>query len=298
MKLSKEIRIALVAIAAIAAFILGAQFLKGKNFLKPEKTYFAHYNNADNLTASSSVFFKGMKVGRVDKMEFVGTRNPRIRATIVINERLDIPKNSIARITTADMLGTKIVEIIFSDENEFLKSNDTLIGEIEVGMIAELTAQFMPMKDKIERLVLSLDTLVTSINAIFNEEAQHRIQSSIGDMSIALMNVRQLVGAVHKMVNDERENVSKILENFAQISENLNEADFAKTVKDLQNTLAQTENLIKTLNEGGGTAGQLLNDQKLYDELTNSAANLSKLLEDMQKNPKRYVHFSLFGRKN
>jgi phospholipid/cholesterol/gamma-HCH transport system substrate-binding protein len=298
MKISKEIRIAIVAVATIVAFILGAQFLKGRNFLKPEKTYFAYYDNADNLTASSSVFFKGMKVGRVDKMEFVGTRNPRIRATIVINERLDIPTNSVARIATADMLGTKIIELIFGNETDVLKNGDTLIGEVGIGMIAELTTQLMPIKDKIESLAVSLDTLVTSINSIFNEDTKRRIQNSIWDMSIALMNAQHLIGAVHKVVKDERENIGKILENFANISENLNEADFAKTVKNLQNMLSQTEQLIKNLNEGEGTAGQLLNDKKLYEELTNSAANLSKLLDDLQKNPKRYVNFSLFGRKN
>jgi phospholipid/cholesterol/gamma-HCH transport system substrate-binding protein len=298
MKISKEIKIAIVSIATIVAFILGANFLKGKNFLKPEKTYFAFYDHADNLTASNSVFLKGMRVGRVDKLEFVGMRNPRIKATIVINERLDIPKNTIARIATADMLGTKIIELIFSDEQEFLRSGDTLIGEVEVGMIAEITSQLLPMKDKIESLATSLDTLVTAMNTMLNEDAQRRIQNAIWDMSIAVMNVRHLVQAMNSVVNTEREKISTILENFANVSENLNNADFASTVNNLQNTLAQTEQLIKNLNDGEGTATLLLNDPKLYEELTKSTTNLGNLLEDMQANPRRYVHFSLFGRRS
>jgi phospholipid/cholesterol/gamma-HCH transport system substrate-binding protein len=298
MKISKEIRIAIVSIATIVAFIIGANFLKGRNYFKPEKTYFAFYDNANNLTASCSVFFRGVKVGRVDKLEFVGTRNPQIKATIVVNERLDIPKNTIARITTADMLGTKIIELIFSDEEDILKSGDTLIGEIQVGMIDELTTQLMPMKDKFESLTLSLDTLVTTMNAILNEDAQRRIQNSIWDISIALNNVKHLTQAMNSIVNSERQNLNKILENFAQISENLSKVELENTVNSLQNTLAQTEQLIKNLSEGEGTAALLLNDPQLYEELTKSTANLGNLLEDMQKNPRRYVHFSLFGRRS
>ncbi|MDR1951550.1 MAG: MlaD family protein [Bacteroidales bacterium] len=298
MKISKEIRIAIVSIITIVAFILGANFLKGKNFLKSEKTYYAYYDDVNNLIASNSVFFKGMKVGRVDKLEFVGTQNPRIKATIVINERLDIPKNTIARISIADLLGTKIIELILSSETEILKSGDTLIGEVEVGMMTELTTQLMPMKDKLEQLATSLDTLVTTINAMFNEHAQHQIQNGIRDMSIALMNVKHLTFAMNNILDDERPNLEKILKNFAEISEDLNKIEFSNTVSSLQKTLAETEGLIKKLSDGDGTVGHLLNDQKLYDELTNSAANLSKLLDDLQANPKRYVHFSLFGRKN
>ncbi|MDR0437211.1 MAG: MlaD family protein [Bacteroidales bacterium] len=298
MKLSKEIRIAIVSIITIVAFILGANFLKGRNFFKPEKTLYVYYDDANNLIASSSVFFKGMKVGRVDKLEFVGTLNPRIRATIIINERLDIPRNSIARIATADLLGTKIVELILSSETEFLKDGDTLIGEVEVDMITEITTQLMPMKDKIESLATSLDVFVTAMDATFNEQAQRQIQSSIRDLSVSLNNAKNLTSSANKLLDDQRENVDKILKNFAKISEDLNKVEFSNTVTSLQSTLAQTEELIKKLNSGEGTAGQLLHDQRLYDELTNSATNLNKLLEDLNANPKRYVHFSLFGRKS
>ena len=298
MNISKEVRIAIVSIVAIIAFILGANFLKGRNFLKPERTFYAFYDNANNLISSSAVFVSGMKVGRVSKLEFVGPRDPRIKATIVINERLDIPKNSIARIATADLLGTRIIELIFSDETEFLRSGDTLIGDVEVTMMEEVFSQLMPMKDKIEGLVTSLDTLTNAMVAIFNEQAQQRIQNSIRDLSTSLANVRNLTSTANRMLNNQHENVAKILENFAKISEDLNNANFATTVNALQNTLAQTDSLIKNLNEGEGSAGRLLNDQRLYDELTNSAANLSRLLEDMQANPRRYVQFSLFGRRS
>jgi len=298
MKISKEIRIALIALITITAFVLGANFLKGKNFLKPEKTYFAYFDDANNLIPSSSVFLKGMKVGRVSKLEFEGTRNPRIKATIVINERLDIPKNTVARIATADLLGTKIVELIFSDENEFLKNGDTMIGEVETSMMNEITSQLMPMKDKIENLATSLDTLVTAMNAMLNEQTQRDIQNSIRNLSVSLNTVRTLTSTANQVMNEQRENVENILQNFAKISEDLNTADFANTVNSLQSTLAQTELLIKKLHEGEGTVGQFLNDQKLYEELTQSAANLGKLLEDLQANPRRYVHFSLFGRKS
>jgi len=298
MNISKEVRIAIVSIVAIIAFILGANFLKGRNFLKPERTFYAFYDNANNLISSSAVFVSGMKVGRVSKLEFVGPRDPRIKATIVINERLDIPKNTIARIATADLLGTRIIELIFSDETEFLRSGDTLIGDVEVTMMEEVFSQLMPMKDKIEGLVTSLDTLTNAMVAIFNEQAQQRIQNSIRDLSTSLANVRNLTSTANRMLNNQHENVAKILENFAKISEDLNNANFATTVNALQNTLAQTDSLIKNLNEGEGSAGRLLNDQRLYDELTNSAANLSRLLEDMQANPRRYVQFSLFGRRS
>ncbi len=296
--MSKEIRIALVSIATIVAFVLLANFLKGSNFLKPQKTYYAYYDNANNLTSSCAVFFKGMKVGRVDKLEFVDAKNPRIKTTIIINERLDIPKNTVARIATADMLGTKIIELLFGDAKEYLKNGDEMIGEIEVGMMEEVSAQLFPMKDKIEHLASSLDSLVMTMNTMFNEQAQHHLQSSIQSLSASLNNVKNLTSSANEVLNGQRENLEKILKNFAKISEDLGEANISNTVQKLDNTLAQTEAVMKKLNEGEGSASRLMNDKKLYEELSNSAENLGKLLDDMRANPKRYVHFSLFGKKS
>ena len=296
MKISKEIKIAIVSIATIIVFILGANFLKGRNFFKPETTFFAFFDNANNLTPSASVFFRGMNVGRVTRLEFTGAENPRIRATIVINERLNVPQNSIARIVTGDLFGTRIIELVFSDENEFLRNGDTLVGEIEVGFMEEIATQLMPVANRIETLATSLDSLVTTMNAMFNEQAQQQIQNSIQDLSTSLNNVRNLTSTANRLLADQRENVNEILTNFAEISNNLNNVDFASTVNSLQSTLAQTDSLIQRLNDGEGTLGLLLNDQRLYEELTNSAANLSRLLEDLKANPRRYVNFSLFGR--
>ena len=297
MKMSKEIKIALVSIATIVVFILGANFLKGKNFLKSERIFYAFYDDASGLIASSSVTYRGMKVGRVDKLEFVGERNQKVKATIVINERLIIPKNTIARIATADLFGTKVIELVFSDESEFAKSGDTLDGEVEPDMISGITTQLMPMKDKIESLVTSLDTLTNIMIATLNDDAQRQLQNSIRDLSASLNNVRSLTSTANKTLNDQRENLETIFENFAKISNDLSNVSFESTVNSLQSTLAQTQALIKKLSDGEGTASLLLNDQKLYEELTNSATNLSNLLEDLTSNPKRYVHFSLFGRR-
>ena len=298
MKVSKEIRIAIVCVATIVAFILVANFLKGKSILKPEQTYYAYYDNVDNLTSSSSVFFRGMRVGRVDKLEFVDPKNPRIKVTIRISERLEIPVNTIARVATADLMGTKIIELIFGDEQTFLKNGDTLVGEVDVDMMTKVTSILAPTQEKIEQVAASLDTLLTAMNAMFNDEAQHLIRSSIRNLDASLRNVRTLTTTAHHILNDERESLNKILTNFAKISEDLNEANIPNTVHSLQSTLAQTEQLIRNLKEGEGTAGLLLNDPKLYEELVGSAENLSKLLDDLQANPKRYVHFSLFGRKS
>ncbi|MCL2416368.1 MAG: MlaD family protein [Bacteroidales bacterium] len=296
MKISKEIKIAIVSIATIIAFILGANFLKGRNFFKPETTFFAFFDNANNLTPSASVFFRGMNVGRVTRLEFTGAENPQIRATIVINERLSVPKNSVARIAVGDLFGTRIIELMFSDETEFLRNGDTLIGEIETGFMEEIATQLMPVASRVESLAISLDSLVMTMNAMFNEQAQQEIQNSIQDLSISLNNARNLTSTANRMLADQRENVNEILTNFAEISNNLNNVDFASTVNSLQNTLAQADTLIQRLNEGEGTLGLLLNDERLYEELTNSAANLSRLLEDLKTNPRRYVNFSLFGR--
>lgn len=297
MKLSKEIRIALISIATIVAFILLANFLKGSNFLKPEKTYYVYYDDANNLTSSCAVFFKGMKVGRVEKLEFTDPENPRIKVTIVINESLRIPKNTAARITTADLLGSKIVELIFSEEQVFLRNGDELKGEIAVDLVDEISLQLLPIKDKIEHLVTSLGSLATTMNEMFNEQAQRQLQSSIQDLSISLNNVKDLTSKANTLVDEQRENMEQILSDFAKISSELSESNISNTIQKLDSTLTQAETVMKKLNTGEGSASKLLNDQKLYEELTVATTNLNKLLEDLKANPKRYVHFSLFGRK-
>ena len=296
MKISKEVKIAIVSIATIIAFILGANFLQGRNFFKPETSFVAFFDHANNLTPASSVFFRGMHVGRVTRVEFAGADDPRIRATIVINERLNIPRNSVARIAVGDLFGTRIVELEFSNETTFLSSGDTLLGEIEVGFMEEIASQLLPVANRIETLATSLDDLVTSMNVMFNEDAQQQIQNSIRDLSTSLNNVRNLTSTANRLLAEQRENINEILGNFADVSNNLSEADFASAVGALQNTLAQTDSLIQRLNDGEGTLGLLLSDERLYEELTNSAQNLGRLLEDLQANPRRYVHFSLFGR--
>jgi phospholipid/cholesterol/gamma-HCH transport system substrate-binding protein len=209
---------------------------------------------------------------------------------------MEIPANSIARIITADLMGTKAIEIVFSSEQEFLNSGDILIGEVEVGMMEEIIAQLMPMKDRVENLIDVLDTFVTSVNAMFTDDAQNMIQSSIRNLDASLRNIRTMTTAANQIVHEEQKNIERILANFAKISEELTEANLPTTLNSLQSTLAQTEQLIRNLHEGEGTTGLLLNDPKLYEELTNSAASLSRLLDDLQANPRRYVQFSLFGR--
>ena len=311
-KVSNETKVGILASFALAILIIGYSFLKGNNIFDKDVTLYTKYEFTDGLTPSSSVMIKGFKIGRVSSMQLVD--NQYILTEIKISNEYQVPINSIAHVMSADIMGTKIVEIELGDAKEFLQDGDTIFGDIELSLTESVKKEILPVKNKAEELMGSFDSLVTRLQVVIGDQ---KLSSSISNVESAtgsfatLMNtldsvvkseaasIKSIINNVEGItanLNDNGDNIDSLIQNLAILSDSLNRADIPHFVSTLDSTLQALNQVMGKVNSGDGTLGMLLNDPELYDNLTQSTASLDSLLTDLKDNPSRYVHFSVFGR--
>ena len=319
MKLSKEFKIGIVVVFAIAAFIWGVSFLKGSNLFSDKYFLYAVYPKIDNLIPSNPIQINGYKIGQIKSISLIekGGKN-QVLVKFIITEDIEIPRNSSARIVSTDLLGTKVVEVLFSSNKEFVKNGDTLVAETEPTLKESFNGQLGPLQHKVENLISSVDTVMGVVNQVLNYKTRENINQSFESVRKAIFSLEQTAYKLDDMVASEKPKVSSLLNNLNGITSNLNKNEqkitnilynfsnlsdsLAKTqlksaVTNADNTLKELNNLLAKINEGQGTIGKLAKNDSLYNNLNKSADDLDKLLKDLKENPKRYVHFSLFGRK-
>lgn len=312
MKIKKEVKIGLIVIAGIFLLIYGLNFLKGKNIFDTRNKYYVIYDNVGGLTISNPVYFNGFVVGRVNKISFLDDQSGRMSVEITLRETdLKIPTGSVARIFSDGLLGTKAISIDFSKEKTFLQDGDTLKPDLQASITDEVARQVKPLKDKAESLISTVDTLIQEITSIFNDGTK-------GSLRHSLQNMDEITGEFKGLVVEERQKLKKIMENIESISTNLRKnneaitgllknlnqisdtlvrANIAQTISQANIALLQTAEVMKKINSGQGSLGMLVNDDKLYKNLESASKDLDQLLIDLKAHPKRYVHFSLFGKK-
>jgi len=303
-KISNEIKIGLMAIVAIALLIFGYNFLKGKNLLEDSRTFYAVYDQVEGLNASSAVTINGLRVGSVSKIDI----RDDAKLVVAMNIKNDYPfsKTSIAEIYGGDLIGGKSVAIVPDFESKTLaKSGDTLKGKIEIGLLELVNDQLSPLQKKIEDGVSSVDTLLNSINYIMDEKTNKSLKNSILSFNETVNQLNSTSKEISSLIKTNSDdftntmsNLSEVSEKFNQISDSLSKIEFNKIVRDLETSLAQVKSITNKIDQGEGSLGKLINDENMYTNLENATKQMEELLQDMKLNPKRYVHFSVFGKKN
>ncbi|MCK5028867.1 MAG: MCE family protein [Bacteroidales bacterium] len=308
MKLNKETKIGIVAIIIISLFIWGFNFLKGKNILSANSSYYAVYDNIDGLEKASAVFISGYKIGIVENIKLHDSRQGKIIVKFIVEENIKLPKNSKAIIYPATLIAGKAIKLEFSDLDKYYSNGDTVIGILEKDLVTSLSEELMPLKDKIENLVQSMD----SVLAIFDDQRRENLKSSLDNIhnitedfndlvteeKQKLANILGNVESISSNLKNNNEQISNILENFSSISDSLDKADIKATLTNANNTLAEFSAISAKINKGEGTIGMLINNDSLYHNLNNLSADLDTLVIDLNENPGRYIHFSLFGKKD
>ncbi len=319
MKLSKEFKIGIVVVFAIAAFIWGVSFLKGSNLFSEKYFLYAVYPKIDNLIPSNPIQINGYKIGQIKSISLIEKAGKnQVLVKFIITEEVNIPKNSIAKTVSADLLGTKVVEVLFSTSKEFVQNGDTLLAENEPSFQQAFNKQLGPLQAKVESLVSSIDTVMGVVNKVLNFKTRENISQSFESVRKAIFSLEQTAYKLDDLMASEKPKISSVLSNLSGITSNLNKneqkitnilANFSNlsdtlaksqlksAVANADNTLKELNNLLTKINEGNGTLGKLAKNDSLYNNLNKSADDLDKLLKDLKENPKRYVHFSLFGRK-
>ncbi len=304
MKLSREIKTAILIIGCIIIFIFGFNYLKGTSLLSNEKTIHALYDEVEGLVVGANVTIRGLNVGKVKIIDF-NDDFEKIKVSFSIRDDLAFSNKSIAQLYEAGLIGGKAIAIIPKyDTSNVIKSGDILFSEIKPGLTELVNQQIAPLQDKIEGLLTSADSLFAGISNVMNYETQNNLKMTLEGLASTIENVNILSSNINKILDaNEKElgltvkNLSKVSGNLNKITDSLKEMPLSSTVKNFENTSSQLKQIIERLNSGEGSAGMILNDNKLYDNLVNSSEALEALLTDLKSHPKKYVHFSIFGRK-
>ena len=297
MKIRREFKIGVFAVITILVAWWGIKWLGGQNVLITSSTYYAYYDDVSGLIPSSRIKLRGVEIGNVQDIEL---ENTTVRVEMLIEDKYIemIPSNSVAEIRSAGLMGGTEINIIQGDAKDFIVPDGTIKGVVKPDMIGS-------MADKAGELLNGLNTTVESVNSLLSTNSE-TITDLISNLEAMSSSVNSIVASAQSNIEGTLTNlntftqtlsqnssrIENMLSNLDQFSEDLAEAQF---VAQLRSTLAELDAIVKSINEGDGTAGMLINDKALYDSLNQASGNLAALLEDLKANPMRYVHFSLFG---
>lgn len=305
MRLSKEVKTGILAIGAILLLIFGYSFLKGTNLLDKNREFFVKYNNVEGLTQAAPVTINGLTVGKVQDITFANSQGGLI-VKFTVEKDFDFSKNSIVRIYSAGLIGGKSLGIFPEyDANNIAKSGDTLRGDVEDGMLTAVTKALGPLEKKVNNTLATVDTLLLSYTAIVDEDTRKNLKEAIENLNKTLNsfsgvseNLNHILANNTGKLDNTFTNLDKTANNLSQLTDSLAQLETGKLVTDLQNVVDKMDKIVSSVDNGEGSIGKLLKDDKLYENLEGASKQLEELLQDLKLNPKRYVHISVFGKKN
>ncbi|HNP32976.1 MAG TPA: MlaD family protein [Flavobacterium sp.] len=305
MKITREIKTAILVIASILLFIWGYSFLKGRDLLTSYKTFYVHYDNVEGLVNSAPVTINGLIVGKVNSIKFLNDLG-KIQVELQIKSDFPFSKSSVASIYEPGLIGGKQIMITPNFEDKSVaESGMTLQGGVKPGLTSLVAEKLTPLQEKVEKMVVSADGLLKNVNSILDAKTKENLKSSIANLDATLAEFKVASKSVNEMlaenkgkINSTMSNVDKASANFAKVSDSLSKANIGKTVKNLEKTLASVDKIMADVQSGKGTLGKLAKDETMYTNLAKSSKELELLLQDFRLNPTRYVNVSLFGKKN
>lgn len=309
MKLTTEVKIGIIVTIAIVFTIWGLNYLKGRNILTSVHQYKAYYDEIAGMEENAKIFMRGYQIGNVSSIRFDPGSKDRLEVKLAIEKEYRIPRNSVA-VLNVDLLGTPAIRISRSDSREMHEPGDTLISEIEVGLADRLQEQFLPVTEKAESVFIKIDSLVEAVNYVLDPDSRANLRKAIEDLrssseSLDLMlrqnsDLNQMIANLEEItekINENKDQLAAAIENFNNISDSIAKSELKSTINNANKTLAATHLLIDEINQGKGTLGLLATNDSLYRNLETLTHDLDDLIKDLQENPKKYVHFSIFGRK-
>ncbi|SEW05400.1 phospholipid/cholesterol/gamma-HCH transport system substrate-binding protein [Prevotella aff. ruminicola Tc2-24] len=296
-RLSKEMQIALVAVVGIIVLFFGLQFLKGLTVFSTDNKYYVKFKDISGLSASSPIYANGYRVGVVQDIIFDYENNRDIVAVIGIDKQMRLPKGSTAEIAS-DLLGNIKLELVLASDAASLAPGDTISGGPRIGAMNKAAG----MIPQVEAMLPKLDSILASVNALLADPALgnslHHIDQLTGNLTTTSHELNRLTASLNQQMPQMLKNADGMLANANDLTRNLNDLDLASTMTHVNNTLQNVEQMTAKLNSNEGTVGLLMRDQGLYYGLNSTMMHLDSLMIDLRQHPKRYVHFSLFGKKD
>jgi phospholipid/cholesterol/gamma-HCH transport system substrate-binding protein len=304
LKRSKEIKAALFVLLGIFLFLIGFNFLNGTSLFKSENTLYAVYDQVEGLQSGTKVTVNGLTIGKVSSINFL-PRTDKILVSFTVRNDLQFSKNSVAELYEAGLIGGKSIAIIpVYDQETFLASGDTLRSRIKPGLTDVVGSEIAPLQKKLDTVLSDADTLIGALNTILDDQAQSGLNEAFANLSTTVTNLNTISSDLSNILSSQGKNINTTLENLAETSDNLNQitdslsrANLKGMITKFESTATNLNLVLSSINRGEGSLGKLIQDDALYNNLEASTKEVELLIKDLKEHPKRYVHFSLFGKK-
>ncbi|HAH22952.1 MAG TPA: hypothetical protein DCL77_04185, partial [Prolixibacteraceae bacterium] len=312
-KISKYTKLGFLVIACLAILLWGINFLKGIDILKRNTKYYVIYEKIDGLLESSSVNINGYVVGQVSEIKFLSDYSGRLLATLSLQGDFKISKGSVAKIVSSDIMGTKSIKLEIVHTGEYYHEYDTIPGATEGDLKEQVSMQVLPLKKKAEELMASLDSAISIVTYIFNERTRKNLSESFENINHTLANIQSVTSELDKTIGSGKFNsivnnidsisgsikqnsghITNVIKNLSLLSDSLAKLNIGPVFENIRTSVAGINTIVQKLNTSENSAGMLLNDPALYQNLNNLAGSMDLLVKDVRNNPKRYVHFSAF----
>jgi len=305
LKISREVKTAILVITGLIFLYFGVSYLKGNNVLDNSRKLYAEYGNVGGLTTSAPVTINGLAVGKVSNIYFKKDNSGRLIVEMDVNTDFKFSKNSSAELYQDGFIGGKAIAIIPAHDNAGNASKGNYLkGTNKAGLTDLVNEKLTPLQEKIEKVMSETDTLLVSVNAVFDEKTRGHLRASMATLEGTISSFNKTSQSLNALLDDNKlklentiSNFEGVSKNFNKISDSLSRVNITSTVKELQATIKKFDNILASIDKGEGSIGKLLKDEGLYDNLEGASKQMEQLLEDMKLNPKRYVHFSLFGKR-
>ncbi|HSY77918.1 MAG TPA: MlaD family protein [Bacteroidia bacterium] len=321
MKIKKEVKTGIIVVVALSMLIYGLNFLKGINIFSHSNKLYAVYSNVEGLLPSNPVLINGFHVGLVQNIQLENNSTGKVLITLLITDHdVKIPKGTVARITS-DFFGNRAIQLDLTNgiPNQYVQDKDTLTGQMDLTIKDEVSAQVLPLKNKAEELIVSIDSTMGIIKGVFSKKTQNNLTQSIESINLSLKHFESMSANLDDLVATQKQKVGDILgkiddistalaknskqlgnaiNNISNITDSLAKANLKGAINNADSTLYYTAQVFEKINKGKGSLGMLANDTTLYKRLSGASSQLNSLLQDMKLHPSRYVHFSLFGKKD
>lgn len=307
--MNKELKIGLLTIVVIISLVFGVNYLKGINILNDNRNFYAIYENIGGLQVGSTVMVNGYKVGMVSNIDLLIENNQNLLVTISVEKEFDMAINTVCKIVNQDLMGTKGIALLLGNATELIAVGDTLLSGIEGTLQDEVNAQILPLKNKAEALIGSVDSVMMIVTAVLNKDTRESLRNSLQSLDKTFSLMSETMIKVDSMIDLNDERISKVVQNLESISSNLESSNGEiKTIltnfatlsdslvkADIAVTLKNVSEITAKINNGEGSIGLLMKDDKIYANFEKSTRELAELLEDIKKHPSRYVNFSIIG---
>jgi phospholipid/cholesterol/gamma-HCH transport system substrate-binding protein len=305
MKISREVKTAVLVIVSLILIVFLFNYLKGQNFLDSSRKVYVIYDNVEGLATSSPVTINGHTIGKVHEINFADGGSGKIKVLLMIEDDFQFSKNSKAELYDTGLIGGKGISIVPAlDGSENVVSGDVLQGSIKPGIMDMVGNTLAPLQDKIGAVLITTDSLLANLNDVFDEPTKRNLKNGISQLETTIASFKNTSISINELIANNKEkldntlaNVEDVTSNLSNITDSIANANLTKTINDLQATVSNFDNLLSSIENGEGSIGKLLKDEGLYNNLEGATKQLEELLQDMKLNPKRYVHFSLFGKK-